>query len=108
MDATSADTASAPPLRLAPPIARDGWLRLTPIDQRRLANFKANTRGYRSFWFFLVLFVMSLCAEFIANDRPIVAYYKGELLFPAFVTYPEEKFGGFLARTDYRDPTIAE
>jgi len=107
MDATSADTMSAPPLRLAPPIARDGWLRLTPIDQRRLANFTANTRGYWSFWFFLTLFLMSLCANFIANDRPIVAYYKGELLFPAFVTYPEEKFGGFLARTDYRDPTIA-
>jgi len=49
---------------------------------------------------------MSLASNFLANERPILAFYKGELLFPVFVTYPEEKFGGFLARTDYRDPTI--
>ncbi|MGN6550124.1 MAG: ABC transporter permease, partial [Pararhizobium sp.] len=59
-----------------------------------------------SFWIFMVLFVLSLFAEFIANDRPILASYKGELLYPVFVDYPEEKFGGFLARTDYRDPFI--
>ena len=52
--------------------------------------------------------MVSLFAEFIANDRPIVASYKGELLFPVFVDYPEEKFGGFLAQTDYRDPVIAK
>jgi len=92
--------------RLAPPIARDGWLRLTPLDRRRLDNFKANRRGYWSFWLFMGLFVMSLASNFLANERPILAFYKGELLFPVFVTYPEEKFGGFLARTDYRDPTI--
>jgi microcin C transport system permease protein len=61
-----------------------------------------------SFWIFLALFLLSLCSEIIANDRPIVAYYKGELLFPIFVSYPEEKFGGFYAHTDYRDPTIAK
>ncbi len=49
---------------------------------------------------------LSLGAEFIANDKPILAFYKGELLFPVFVNYPEEKFGGFLAETDYRDPVI--
>ena len=54
--------------------------------------------GFWSFWIFLMLFVASLFAEFIANDRPILAYYKGELLFPVFVDYPEEKFGGFLRR----------
>jgi microcin C transport system permease protein len=54
------------------------------------------------------LFVVSLFAEFVANDRPLIAYYKGELLFPVLVNYPEEKFGGFLAVTDYRDPVIAE
>jgi microcin C transport system permease protein len=90
----------------APTIARTGWLRLTPLDRRRLDNFKANKRGYWSFWLFMTLFVMSLLSNILANDRPILAFYKGELLFPAFVTYPEEKFGGFLARTDYRDPTI--
>ncbi len=91
---------------LAPPLSRSGWLRLTPLDRRRLDNFKANRRGYWSFWLFTLLFVMSLLSNILANDRPVVAWYKGALLFPAFVNYPEEKFGGFLARTDYRDPVI--
>lgn len=98
---------AAAPARLAPPLPRKGWFNLTPINQRRLANFKANKRGYWAFWIFAVLFVVSLFAEFIANDRPLIARYKGEILFPVFIDYPEEKFGGFLARTDYRDPTIA-
>ena len=101
-------TAADRQAHLAPPASREGWLRLTPLDRRRLDNFKANTRGFWSFWLFLTLFVMSLGSEFLANDRPILAYYKGELLVPAFVSYPEEKFGGFLARTDYRDPIIAK
>jgi microcin C transport system permease protein len=92
----------------APKILLSGILRLTPLDRRRLDNFKANRRGLWAFWLFLAMFLMSLGSEFLANDRPILAYYKGELLAPAFVTYPEEKFGGFLARTDYRDPTIAK
>ena len=81
---------------------------LSPLNQRRWQNFKANRRGYWSLWIFLVLFVLSLFAEFIANDKPIVASYKGEILFPVLVDYPEEKFGGFLAVTDYRDPIISE
>ena len=92
----------------APKILLSGILRLTPLDRRRLDNFKANRRGFWAFWLFLAMFLMSLGSEFLANDRPILAYYKGELLAPAFVTYPEEKFGGFLARTDYRDLTIAK
>ena len=51
---------------------------------------------------------MSLCAEFIANDRPIVAMLQGRAAVPGFVNYPEEKFGGFLAQTDYRDPFIQD
>jgi microcin C transport system permease protein len=94
--------------QLAPKLEQKGWIKLSPINQRRLSNFKANKRGYWSFWLFAVLFVLSLFAEFIANDRPIVARYKGEWLFPVFVDYPEEKFGGFLARTDYRDPVISK
>ena len=92
----------------APKVLRTGLLRLTPLDRRRLDNFKANRRGFWSFWLFTLMFFVSLGSEFFANDRPILAFYKGELLSPAFVTYPEEKFGGFLARTDYRDPTIAK
>ncbi len=81
---------------------------ISPLNKRRWQNFKANRRGYWSLWIFLVLFVLSLFAEFIANDKPVLAYYKGELLFPVLVDYPEEKFGGFLAVTDYRDPAIYE
>lgn len=92
---------------LAPPVPSGGWLNLSPMNQRRLANFRANKRGYWSFWIFLVLFVLSLGAEFIANDRPLLVSYKGELLTPVFKSYPEEKFGGFLAQTDYRDQAIA-
>ncbi|WP_417409078.1 ABC transporter permease [Hoeflea sp.] len=83
-----------------------GWL--SPTNKRRWANFKANRRGYWSLWLFLFLFIASLLAEFIANDRPILASYKGEILYPVLVDYPEEKFGGFLARTDYRDPFIQD
>jgi len=86
--------------------ARRGWL--SPLNLRRWQNFKANRRGYWSLWIFLVLFVLSLFSEFIANDRPLIVSYKGETLFPVLVDYPEEKFGGFLAVTDYRDPVIQE
>ena len=85
---------------------RRPWL--SPLNRRRWQNFKANKRGYWSLWIFLVLFILSLFAEFLANDKPILAMYKGELLVPALVDYPEEKFGGFYAVTDYRDPVIAD
>ena len=98
-----ASPAAAP---VAPPLPRQGFVKLSPINRRRWQNFRANRRGYWSFWIFTVLFVLSLFAEFIANDRPILASYKGEWLVPVLVDYPEEKFGGFLARTDYRDPVI--
>ncbi len=97
--------ASAP---LAPAPRAGGWLRLAPVNRRRLDNFRRNRRGYWSFWLFLSLFVLSLFAELIANDRPIAVSYKGEMLFPLFKDYPEEKFGGFLAETQYRDPVIAD
>ncbi|MBJ3783221.1 ABC transporter permease [Devosia sediminis] len=81
---------------------------LSPLNQRRLANFRANRRGWWSLWIFLVIFVVTLGAEFIANDRPILVSYKGELMVPALVDYPESKFGGFFATTNFRDPFIAE
>jgi len=79
--------------------------RLSPLNQRRWYNFKANRRGYWSLWIFSVLFVLSLFAEFLANDRPIVMWFKGELYAPVFSQYPEETFlgdEGFLPRTDFR------
>lgn len=81
---------------------------LNPTNLRRWENFKANRRGYWSLWIFLVIFVLALFAECIANDRPIVASYRGELLLPVLIDYPEEKFGGFLAQTDYRSDYITE
>lgn len=82
--------------------------RLTPVNRRRLERFRSHKLGYRSFLIFSVLFVVTLFAEFIANDRPLIAMYKGELLVPVLVDYPEEKFGGFLAVTDYRSPDILD
>ncbi|MFN3745971.1 MAG: ABC transporter permease [Hyphomicrobiaceae bacterium] len=87
---------------------RHGFFGLSPINERRWRNFKANRRGYWSLWIFLGLFIVSLFAEVIANDRPILVRYKGETLIPILVDYPEEKFGGFLAVTDYKDPVILE
>ena len=85
-----------------------GLITLSPIGKRRLENFRKNRRGYWSLWIFLALFFVTLFAEILANDRPLLAMYKGELLFPAAVDYPETKFGGFLASTQYRDPFIAD
>jgi microcin C transport system permease protein len=80
----------------------------SPINQRRWQNFKSNRRGYWSLLIFLAIFVVSLFAEFIANDKPILVRYKGEFLSPVIVDYPESKFGGFLAVTDYKDPFILD
>ncbi len=78
----------------------------TPF-QRKLAKFKANRRGYVSFWLFLVLFTLCLCAEFIANDKPILVSYDGKIYSPVFYTYPETAFGGdFETEADYRDPYV--
>ena len=94
-------------VQAAPALPREGYVRLSPLNRRRWQNFRANRRGYWSLWLFLALFGTSLFAEFIANDRPILVSYKGQTLYPVFVDYPEEVFGGFLAVTDYRDPVIA-
>ncbi len=81
---------------------------LSPINKRRWENFRSNKRGFWSLWVFLGLFAISLLADFIANDRPILVSYKGDLLAPVLVDYPESRFGGFLATTDYRDPVILD
>ncbi|MEX6508787.1 ABC transporter permease [Jiella sp. M17.18] len=82
--------------------------RLSPLNKRRWQNFKANKRGYWSLWIFAVLFVVTLFAEFIANDKPLLVDYKGEFYYPVFVDYPEVTFGGFLPVTDYRDPFVQD
>jgi microcin C transport system permease protein len=85
------------------------FMRLTPLTRRRLANFRANRRGFWSLWLFLAIFVVSLFAEFIANDRPILIDYDGAFYMPIFTAYPETAFGGeFPTEADYRDPTVQE
>ncbi len=120
MDAPNAPLAAAtPPGRqpdtqaigttglVVPPSRRP--LALSPLNARRWQNFKANRRGYIAFWLFLVLFIVSLFAEFIANDKPFLVYMQGKAYFPAVITYPETAFGGdFETAADYRDPYLQE
>ena len=80
---------------------------ISPLNRRRLRNFRRNRRGYWSFWIFLLLFVVSLFAEFIANDRPLYVSHAGQSYFPVFVAYPETAFGGdFETEAEYRDPFV--
>jgi microcin C transport system permease protein len=82
---------------------------LSPLNRRRLANFRANRRGYWSLWIFAALFLLTMFAELIANDRPLVVRYDGSFYFPVLVDYPETTFGGFFpTRTDYHDPEVQD
>jgi len=84
-------------------------LRLSAINRRRWANFRANGRGYWSLWIITVLFVLSLFAEFIANDRPLVVSFKSDLYAPVLFDYPETVFGGsFETAADYTDAFLRE
>ncbi len=79
----------------------------SPLTRRRLAQFKANKRGYYSFWIFAALLLVCLFAEVIANDKPIVVSYDNALYFPVLKDYPETTFGGdFETATDFRDPYV--
>ena len=64
-------------------------MHLSPLNQRRFARFKANKRGWWSLWLFLGLFIFSLGAELIANDKPLVVQHDGQWFFPVFKRYPE-------------------
>ena len=98
------DTA-APILVIAKPVR----LGVSPINKRRWDNFKANRRGFYSLWIFLFLFVITLFAEFLSNDKPFLIKYDGGYYSPVFATYPETTFGGeFRTETDYRDPFVQD
>jgi len=80
---------------------------LSPLTRRRLAGFRANRRGYWSLWIFLALFAVSLAADLVANDRPLLVWHDGRLAVPVLRDYPETAFGGELpTRADYRDPYV--
>ncbi|MCR9261859.1 MAG: ABC transporter permease [Pseudomonadaceae bacterium] len=82
---------------------------MSPINARRIANFRANRRALWSLRIFLVLFVITLCAEMIANDRPIFMVLKGKLFVPMLIDYSETELGGVLpSAADYRDPFVAD
>jgi len=81
---------------------RRRWL--SPLNQRRLSNFKKNRRAVWSLWIFSVLFIISLFAEFIANDKPILVSYRGEIRAPVMTFYSEQDFGGdFPTEAGYSD-----
>jgi microcin C transport system permease protein len=82
-------------------------MRLTALQRRRLANFKANRRAFWSLWIFLVLFLVTLCAEFVANDKPLVVSFQGEWRFPVLNFYSEADFGGeFQTEAEYHSPEV--
>ncbi len=80
---------------------------INPVLSRRIKNFKANKRGYYSLIIFGILFILSLFAEVIANDKPIIVNYKGEYYFPIINNPPETVFDGVLpSPADYQDPFV--
>src|SRR3546814_17139728 len=84
-------------------------MRISPLNRRLLHNFRANQRGFWSLWIFLVLFILSLLAAFIANDRPFLVYYDGDFYVPILRDYPETAFGGpFPTAAEYKHPVVQE
>jgi microcin C transport system permease protein len=82
---------------------------LSAINQQRWHRFVANRRAWWSLWLFLVVFVVALFSEFVANNKPLLIRYDGQLYTPIFNVYTELEFGGdFEAEADYRDPYIAD
>jgi len=80
---------------------------MTPLTRRRIASFRRNRRGFWSLWIFLALFVVSLLAELVANDRPLLVRYQGRFYAPVLRAYPETTFGGVMpTEPDYRDPAV--
>ena len=106
---TPISTATGTPVQM--PMIKRGYV-ISPINRRRWDNFKRNRRGYISLWIFLILFVISLFAELIANDKPLYIRFNGQSYFPVFVTYADRTFGEpgdpdlFGTAADYHDPYI--
>ena len=82
---------------------------MNPIMRRRLDAFIRNRRGFWSLWVFLLLLAITVLAEGLANDKPLLVRYDGEWYVPALHSYAETEFGGeFATEADYRDPFVQE
>ncbi len=81
---------------------------LSPVTRRRLAIFRQHRRGYISFWIFVILFCLTLPAEFVANDRPLLIRFDGHWYVPVLFDYSEDRFGKEFLPTeaDYTDPDV--
>ena len=81
--------------------------KVAPVTQRRFAAFRRNRRGWWSFWIFMLLFILSLFAEFIANDKPVLVYFDGRIFVPVVEAVPETEYGGFFeTEAEYKDPEV--
>lgn len=82
---------------------------MSPLMQARLERFRQNKLGFRCLILFLIIFVLSLLAELIANDKPLLVRYEQSFYFPILTDYPETTFGGeFETATDYQDPVVKQ
>ena len=82
---------------------------MSPLTRRRWQNFKAKKRGYLSLWIITIMILLSLFAEFIANDKPLVMTYKSDVYFPVLIAYPETTFGGiFETEAVYRSQAVQQ
>lgn len=82
---------------------------MNPITRRRWRVFRAHRRAVWSLWIFLLIFGLSMAAELVANDRPLVISFQNKLYFPVFKIYPETLFGGdFETEAVYRDPYVQD
>ena len=82
---------------------------MSPIAQRRIIQFRANRRGFWSLWIFLGIFLISLFAEGVANDKPLLVIFEDRLYFPVIETVLESEYGGeFATEAEYRDDYVRE
>lgn len=94
-------------IRISPPTHKKKWFELSPLNKRRWRNFTRNRRAYWSLCIFMFLFISSLFAEFLANDKPIIVSYRGEIRMPIFSFYSEQDYGGdFPTEAEYKDVEV--
>jgi len=102
-----AATRDGTPTDAPAPAPKRGFLTLSPLNRRRVQNFRANKRALWSLRIFSILFLVSLCAELVANDRPILVSFQGEYLTPLTESYAETRFGGdFETEASFTDPFV--